>query len=87
MDSWIERCPPKAEVTGSNPVGCASLFSRLAYAPLPSYSRLSQLRHSDRRFYVWLPPGTKAGNGRFGPGVTLALIILPNCPALEIHPP
>ena len=21
--SWIERCPPKAEVRGSNPLGCA----------------------------------------------------------------
>ena len=28
--SWIERSPPKAEATGSNPVGCASVFKCLA---------------------------------------------------------
>jgi hypothetical protein len=26
-----ERCPPKAEVTGSNPVGCAILFNQIIY--------------------------------------------------------
>ena len=30
MEKWIERCPPKAEVRGSNPLECANLFNKLA---------------------------------------------------------
>ena len=29
---WIERCPPEAEVAGSNPAECANDFNYLAYS-------------------------------------------------------
>jgi hypothetical protein len=29
MPKWIERCPPKAKVTRSNRVGCASHYNSL----------------------------------------------------------
>jgi hypothetical protein len=41
-----ERCPPKAEVTGSNPVGCANDFKDLSdkvtlrKLPFPDYFRI-----------------------------------------------
>ena len=43
---WIERCPPKAEVRGSNPLGCAIPHSRTRRMPTFFLSFL-------RRVHIW----------------------------------
>lgn len=64
--SW-GRCPPKAEVTCSNPVGCANLFNDLALAQAAACWSMN-------RFFLPLPETKKERRRRAVAGVAAAYV-------------